>query len=173
MYRRSIVCCLFVILFAGMFRAQDRIVLPVQSPSRLSLRAASVEPVEGWRTMQVEHCRGERCTVWVSLTDALTENDIENAQPEVRADGYRAISVVFTDDGTNKLHDLTASQLKKLVAMVVDNKVLWAPMVTSVTPMAKSFPTANTGTLAGATPTGLTQEEVDLIMSILRPAQPR
>jgi preprotein translocase subunit SecD len=83
------------------------------------------------------------------------------------------INVVFTDDGANKMHDLTAAQLKKSVAMVVDRKVLWAPMVTSVTPVAKSFSSANTSTLTGSTPQGLTQEEVELIMGILRRAPPR
>jgi preprotein translocase subunit SecD len=131
--------------------------------SRLSIRAASVEPVEGWQAMQVEHCQGQRCTVWVSPTAALTESDIEQAQAEVRDDGYRVINVVFTDAGVNKLHDLTAAQFKKTMALVVDGKVLWAPMVQYI-----AGAPAKNNVLTGATPTGLTQEEVDLIMSILR-----
>src|SRR5205809_6252332 len=113
--------CLFVILFAG---------ISLQAQSRLSLRAASVEPVDGWQAMRVEHCQGERCTVWVSPTTALTENDIENAQPEIRAaDGSRVINVVYTDAAVNKMRDLTAAQVKKHIALVVDGKVLWAPQV--------------------------------------------
>jgi hypothetical protein len=53
--------------------------------------------MEDWRMMQVEHCRGERCTVWVSPTASLTQSDIEQAQPEVRADGYRVIKAVLPE----------------------------------------------------------------------------
>jgi len=152
--------CLFVILFAG---------ISLQAQSRLSLRAASVEPVDGWQTMRVEHCQGERCTVWVSPTAALTENDIENAQPEIRAaDGSRVINTVLTDEGASKMHDLTTAQLNKYIALVVDDKVIWAPRVN----YAPEATTKRQG-LAGNTGHGLTQEEVDLIMRILRPAQPR
>jgi preprotein translocase subunit SecD len=156
---RRIICVAFfaVFLFVGIVQAQ----------SRLSIRAASREPVDGWETMQVEHCQS-RCTVWVSPTAALTENDIEQAQPEVRADGYRVINVVFTDAGVNKLHDLTAAQLKKLIALVVDGKVIWAPMVQYIAEAR-----AKNNVLTGNTPQGLTQEEVELIMSILRLGQPR
>jgi len=97
MYRASWTCCLVVVLLAGILQAQ----------SRLSIRAASREPVEGWQRMQVEHSDG---VIWVSPTAALTASDIEQAQPEIRADGYSVIRVVFTDAGVNKLHDLTAAQ---------------------------------------------------------------
>src|SRR5262245_53980543 len=125
MYKRVFrACCLSVVL--------SIVTLHAQSPPRLSLRAASVEPVEGWQTLQVEHCQGDRCSVWVSSISALTENDIESAQPEVRADGYRRVRVVFTDAGVNKMHELTVAQLRKYMALVVDGKVLWAPMVQSI-----------------------------------------
>jgi preprotein translocase subunit SecD len=113
--------------------------------------------------MQVEHCQS-RCVVWVAPTLAITESDIEKAQPELRADGYRVINVVFTDAAVNKMRDLTATQVKKHIALVVDGKVLWAPMVNYTIADKESG-------LTGNTPTGLTQEEVDLIMSILRPAK--
>src|SRR5438093_13325821 len=100
-----------------------------RAQSRLSLRAASVEPVDGWQTMRVEHCQGERCTVWVSPTAAITQSDIESAQPEVRADGYRVIHLILTDAGAKKLHDLTEAQLRNFIALIVDDKVIWAPTV--------------------------------------------
>src|SRR5438093_11524146 len=97
-----------------------------RAQSRLSLRAASVEPVDGWQTMRVEHCQGERCTVWVSPTAALTENAIENAQPEIRAaDGSRVINTVLTDEGASKVHDLTTAQLNQYRASVVHDKLIW------------------------------------------------
>ena len=104
-------------------------------------------------------CQSERH----SPTAALTASDIEQAQPEIRADGYSVIRVVFTDAGVNKLHDLTAAQLRKLIALVVDDKVIWAPMVTYIAGAA-----AKNNVLTGNTSHGLTPEEVDRIMAILR-----
>ena len=111
--------------------------------------------------MQVEHCRS-RCVLWISPTQALVASDIEKAQPEVRADGYQIIRVVFTDTGVKKLHDLTAAQFKKLIAMVVDGKVIWAPVVQYVAEAA-----AKNNVLTGNTPQGLTPDEVERIMAIL------
>jgi preprotein translocase subunit SecD len=145
----SWIICWAIILFAGVLQAQ----------AQFSLRAASHEPVDGWQMMQVEHCQS-RCVVWVSPTPALTASDIEKAQPEVRADGYRVINIVFTDDGVKKMHDLTAAHLKKVIAMVVDDKVVWAPMPTYVV-------SAKNNALTGSTSQGLTQEEVERIMAIL------
>ncbi len=150
MYRASWTCCLVVVLLAGILQAQ----------SRLSIRAASREPVEGWQRMQVEHSDG---VIWVSPTTALTASDIEQAQPEIRADGYSVIRVVFTDAGVNKLHDLTAAQLRKLIALVVDDKVIWAPTVTYIAEAP-----AKNNVLTGNGPHGLMQEEVERIMAILR-----
>jgi preprotein translocase subunit SecD len=144
--------CLFVILCAG-------ISLQAQSP-RLSIRAAATESVDGWQTMRVEHCQGERCTVWISPILALIESDIEDARPEVRAnDGYRRVRVVFTDAGVNKMHDLTMAQLKKHIVLVVDGKVLWAPIVQSI--YERSTPKDTL--LAGATATGLTLEGLPIV----------
>ena len=100
--------------------------------------------------------------VSIAPTAAVTGSDIEQAQPEVRADGYQIIRVVFTDAGTSKLHDLTAVQLKKLIALVVDDKVVWAPMVTYIAGAA-----AKNNVLTGNTPHGLTPDEVERIMAIL------
>jgi preprotein translocase subunit SecD len=108
--------------------------------------------------MQVEHSSR---FVWVSPTAAITANDIEEAKPVVRPDdGYRVISITFTDAGAKKAHDLSIAQKDKLVALVVDNKVVWAPIVKAEI--------AKESVLTGSTPNGLSQDEMDRIMSILR-----
>ena len=130
----------------------------LQAQSELSIRAASATAVEGWERMQVEHSSR---FVWVSPTAALTANDIEQAEPVVPPDdGYRVILITFTDEGANKARDLSIAQRDKLVALVVDNKVVWAPTVKSEIAKESVF--------TGSTPMGLSQEEVDRIMSILR-----
>jgi preprotein translocase subunit SecD len=108
--------------------------------------------------MQVEHMGR---VVWVSPTAAITASDIESAQPQIRSNGDTVIAVVFTDAGAKKFSELTRAQLMKLVAMVVDGKVLWAPTVNQAQQGKENV-------LTGNLPTGLTQEEVDRIMAILR-----
>ena len=109
--------------------------------------------------MQVEH--SDR-VVWVSPTAAVVASDIEQALPEVRADGDTVIRVVFTDAGVNKLHDLTAAEFRKLIAMVVDDKVIWAPTVQYIAEAP-----AKNNVLTGNGPHGLAQDEVDRILASL------
>jgi preprotein translocase subunit SecD len=109
--------------------------------------------------MQVERCQS-RCTVWVSPTAAIVASDIESSRPEV-VDGATHIAIVFTDAGAKKFSDLTAAQVKKLVAMVIDGKVIWAPMVMGMI-------TGKEGVLYGDGPGGLTQEHVERILALLR-----
>jgi preprotein translocase subunit SecD len=156
MRRIAWMSCLAVFLFLGIVHAQS---------SRLSIRAASIEPVDGWQTMRVEHCQS-RCTLWVSPTAALTEGDIEKALPEINSNGDTRVAVVFTEAAATKMRDLTKAQWQKPIALIVDDKLIWAPIV-------QAYHLGKESALTGSGPHGLTQEEVDLIMSILRPAQPR
>jgi preprotein translocase subunit SecD len=152
MYNRALAGCLGVILSIGVLQAQ----------SRLSFRAASDTPVEGWKTMVLAH--SDR-VVWVAPTEAVTANDIETARPEVRPEtGDLVIHIVYTKNGASRMHDLTAAQLKNHIALVVDGKVLNFPTVMSVMYIGT---TSRDGVLTGNTKQGLTQEEVDLIMAIL------
>jgi len=139
--------CLVVLLFAGIVQAQ----------AQLSIRAASAEPVERWQRMQVEHSTR---VVWVAPTEVVTGSDIERAQPEVNSQGLTRIVVVFTEAGARKIRDLTIAQSKKLIALVVDGRVIWAPMV-----LAEA---GKESVLTGNGPNGLTQEEVERIMAIVR-----
>src|SRR5690348_14586471 len=127
-----------------------------QAHAQFSIRAASAKPVEGWQRMQVGDS-GQ--LIWVSPTAAIVASDIESARPEMNPDdGATHIAIVFTDTGAEKFSDLTAAQIKKLVAMVVDGKVIWAPLVTGMI-------TGKEGRLYGDGPRGLTQEHVEQILA--------
>ncbi len=147
MHRMASWACLVVIMFAGIVQAQ----------TQFSIRAASAEPIEGWQRMQVEH--SDR-VVWVAPTAAVTASDIEKAQPETTPDGNTRIAVVFTDPGARKIRDLSITQRKKLVALVVDGRVIWAPIVQAEI--------TKESVLTGNGPNGLTQDEVERIMASLR-----
>jgi len=77
------------------------------------------------------------------------------------ADSSARNAVVFTDEG-ERMRDLTIAQKNKLIVLVVDGRLIWAPPVRAET--------GKESVLKGNGPHGLTQEEVDLIMSSLRPA---
>jgi preprotein translocase subunit SecD len=146
---REILCmtyraCLVVFLFAG---------IP-QTLAQLSIRAASADPVEGWQKMNVEHSNR---VAWVAPTEALTANDIEKARPELDRWGDTRIVVVFTEAGAKKMRDLTIAQKDKAIALVVDGKLMWCPIV-------RSEFSGKESALTGA----LTQEEVDRILAIFR-----
>ena len=146
MYRLATwVTCFFVMMFAGILQAQ----------AQFSIRAASAEPVNGWQQMQL----GERA-VWVSPTATITAGDIEKAQPETTPDGRTMVSVIFTDAGARKIRDLSIAQKDKLVAMVVGEKLIWAPTVRAEIGKQAS--------LTGNGPTGLTKEEVERILASLK-----
>jgi preprotein translocase subunit SecD len=55
--------------------------------------------------------------------------DVMRAEPARGPDGRMAVSVIFTDGGAKKIRDLSAAQMNKLIAMVLDGKVIFAPKV--------------------------------------------
>jgi preprotein translocase subunit SecD len=135
---------LTVLLFAGVLHAQGT----------FSIRAASEEAVTGWDRMQEPE---EVKVVWVSPVIAVTSADIESARPVYGDDGRLIIAVTFTDAGAKKMHDLTVAQFNKLIALVLDGKVIWAPKVRSE--LSKE------GVLSGNGPNGLTMDQVRRLMS--------
>lgn len=130
-----------------------------QAQAQFSIRAASLEPIDGWQQMKVEHCQS-RCFVWVSPIATIVASDIEKARPEVRSNGDKVIAVVFTDSGAQKLRDFTRANMNKFIAMIVDDRLIWAPLVRG----EFSKETVLTG---NGQPRGLTQEEVERIMAAL------
>src|SRR5262245_34546069 len=94
-----------------------------QTP-QFSIRAASSEPVTGWDRMQLD----DR-VVWVSPTVSLTAADIAKAEAITTSDGKKAVDIELTDGGADKMRRLSAAQMDKLIAMVLDGKLIWAPRV--------------------------------------------
>jgi preprotein translocase subunit SecD len=96
----------------------------LQAQAQLSIHAASDQPVAGWNSMQAD---GH--TLWVSPTVGLTSADILRAEPTTDSNGHGAVGVVLTDAGANKMRGLSKAQMNKLIAMVLDGKVIFAPKV--------------------------------------------
>ena len=145
MYRRvTFITCLALILFTGVLQAQGQ----------FTIHAASAEPVAVWQKMDV----GDK-SVWVNPTPALTSADLERAIPERSPEGRNSVTTVFTEAGAKKMREFSASQIDKLIAMVMDGKVIFAPRVRSVLPGPE-----RTAVITGNGPTGLTIEQVQRIL---------
>lgn len=93
----------------------------------LEIRAASNSAVAGWQQMSAPGGG----TLWVSPSNALTSADIARGEPRTDAKGQRTVGVVFTDDGARKMAQLSKAQTNQPIAMLLDGKLVWAPMVRS------------------------------------------
>ena len=136
--------CVATILFAGALQAQGQ----------FGFHAASAEPVAGWQKME----SGDK-SVWVNPVPTLVSADVERALPGRVTEGHNAVTLVFTEAGAKKMRELSAAQANKLIAMILDGKVIFAPRVSG------AFPGPDRLVLVtGNSPTGLTVEQVQKIL---------
>ena len=124
----------------------------VQARAQFTLNAASDEAVPGWQKMEIE-----ARSVWVNPKPALTAADIQGAEPATNRNSGQFVTVVFTETGAQKMRELSTAQMNKLIAMVLDGKVIMAPRVRSVI--------GNTCVVTGKAPAGLTTDEVRRILT--------
>lgn len=129
-----------VTLLAGLLNGQA----PVQ------IRAAASSAVAGWeRTSSPD---GD--PLWVAPDSRLTAADI--ARAEARSiDGQSAVAIVLTDEGAKKMAALSAEQLNNPIALLLDGKVIWAPIVRSAI--------GKEAILTGG-PGGLTTAQIDRLL---------
>jgi preprotein translocase subunit SecD len=129
----------------------------LQAQVRFTINAASDDPVAGWQKMDID---GR--SVWVNPAPALTSADIQGAEPGTDRNFGNYVKVAFTDAGAKKIRDLTTVQMNKLIAMVLDGKVISAPGVRSVI--------TSDGMITWS-PRGLTTEEVRRILTSVNQRQ--
>ena len=115
-FRSVVIYALITVFLAGVF---------IMAQGSLEIRAASYTAVAGWQQMSTPS--GE--TVWVPTTAALTAADIARGEPRTEPNGQRTVGVVFTADGARKMAQLSAAQTNRPIALLLDGKVVWAPIV--------------------------------------------
>jgi preprotein translocase subunit SecD len=110
---------LVAVLLAGLF-------LPVlYGQALLEIRAASATAIAGWQRMSAP----DGGVVWVSPASTLTSTDIARSESRKQADGSATVGVVFTEAGARKMAALSAAQANKPIALLLDGKLVWAPVV--------------------------------------------
>jgi preprotein translocase subunit SecD len=126
----------------------------LQAQGQFGIHAASVDPVAGWQKME-----SEDKSVWANPIPALVSADVERAIPGRSTDGHNSVTLMFTEAGAKKMRELSAAQENKLVAMILDGRVIFAPRVRG------AFPGPDRLVLiTGNGPTGLTVEQVQRIL---------
>lgn len=141
--KRSSLIGLIVIMMASVVTGQ----VP------LEIRAASAVETAGWRPMRTA---GDRAPVWVAPTSQLTSADIARAEVRTLANGDPAVAVVFTDDGARKIAALSDAQISKPIAILLDGRLVWAPIVRSTI--------SKEAVLSGG-PGGLTPAEIQRLLA--------
>ena len=104
-----------VTLLAGILNGQT----PVE------IRAAATTAVAGWQQMTAP--RGE--TIWVAPEVQLTSRDIARAEARTDPDAGPSVALLLTDEGAKKMTALSAAQANKPIALILDGKLIWAPVV--------------------------------------------
>jgi preprotein translocase subunit SecD len=125
-------------------------VLNGQSP--VEIRAASTSVVTGW--LQMSSPAGD--PLWVAPDVRLTSADFARAEARTLADGGPAVALVLNESGTKKMADLSAAQPNKPIALIVDGKVIWAPVVRGAI--------GKEALLTGG-PGGLTKAQIDRLLA--------
>jgi preprotein translocase subunit SecD len=104
-----------VTLLAGILNGQA----PVE------IRAASSTAVSGWRQMSSP----AGAPLWVAPTVQLTSVDIARAEARTDPSAGPYVSILLTDEGARKMSELSATQTNKPIALLLDDQVIWAPIV--------------------------------------------
>jgi preprotein translocase subunit SecD len=115
-FKTLVILGLIAVFLAGIF---------LQAQGAIEIRAASSTAVAGWQSLTVDG--GE--TVWVSPTVSLTSADIARTEARPLSGGQAGVGVVFTADGARKMQALSRAQTNQRIAMLLDGKVIWAPVV--------------------------------------------
>lgn len=95
---------------------------------RLELRRAEAKPAEGLTEATVA---GTKVKVYLHKEADLTGEDVDKARASVDDQGRPAIEVIFTKEGARKMARLSERHAGKPLAILIDGKVVSAPVVRS------------------------------------------
>ena len=111
--------------FAGILIGVALLAGVINGQGPLEIRAAASTAVTGWQPMVSPSGK----PVWVSPARNLTSADIERAEARTAPNGDPAVAVVLTADGAKKMTALAAARTNEPIAMLLDGKLIWAPVV--------------------------------------------
>jgi SecD/SecF fusion protein len=103
-------------------------------------KALNNEPVEGWEIRYYESERGSREPLLLAKDAALTGEYIVNAKTEFSSRGFGEpyVSLAFNPKGAELFANLTAANVGKRLAIVLDGKVQSAPVIREAIPSGQA-----------------------------------
>lgn len=100
-----------------------------QEPTQtLEFRLADDAATSGWQKMEL---RGSDSPIFVSGEASLNGGHIEKVSFFKDLDGRPAVGFTLTDDGAKAMEATTSENLNKKLAIVLNGKVVSAPMIRS------------------------------------------
>ncbi len=91
---------------------------------RFELRLASMEKVDGWKSVTTPWHQ----PVWISPEISLNNSDVAEAGVGQRGDKY-SVSLRFTEEGTLKLARLTKANVGEYVAVLINERAVSVPKI--------------------------------------------
>ena len=89
------------------------------------------------------HRDGETTHVAVKKIPSITGDSLTDARPSKDGNGLDGVSITFNAVGARKFAEISANNLKRQFAIVLDDKVLSAPVFQSIIPDGKAIITGN------------------------------
>ena len=118
----------FVLATVGAFSLSANAQETKKPAATFEIRLAESEPAEGLKPATVE---GSKTKIYLHKEASLTAKDVSGAKSIKDDAGKPAVEIVLTDKGGEKLAKATAGHVGKPLAMIVDGKVIFAPVVRS------------------------------------------
>jgi preprotein translocase subunit SecD len=106
-----------------------------KAPPKFEVRRAEAKPAEGLTEATVA---GTTEKVYLHKDVALTAKDVAGAEVTRDGAGNPAVGVTFTEEGTRKFARLTGEHKGKRLAILVEGKVISAPVVNDKIPGGKA-----------------------------------
>lgn len=96
--------------------------------AKLAIHLAEARPTEGCREAADSSTRRK---IYLHTQSVVTEKDVTKVNATEIGNGLPAISVTLTKEGGEKMAKVTEGNLGKMLAILVDGKVLCAPVIRS------------------------------------------
>ncbi len=112
-------------LVGGLFQAPEQ-KRDEKQRLKIEFRQAETSPGEGLTEATVP---GTNKKIYMHKTADVTTADISEARPGQDSDGKPVVEIFLTKEGAKRLGELTEKQISKPLAILIDGKLVMAPVV--------------------------------------------
>jgi preprotein translocase subunit SecD len=147
---KAITILIIILLQFQMCNNEEK--LPISKNAQIAFRLAENEMTEGYETREMD---GKK--IYLNPKTEITQNDIDFVIKS--RDEYTKMPIILLEMntiGTKKFTDLTANNVRKMLAILVNNNLLMAPVIQQEITGGKVQITGN-----------FTQEEIDELFNLL------